>query len=268
MLLEGKNVVITGGGSGVGRSTAHLAVEEGAANVVILDRDAKNAETVAAELKEKGASAHSYELDVSLGPDVAEAFDRIASDVGPTDTLVLCAGIREIVPPLELSYEEWQKVIDVNLGGTFFCAQAAAKQMIEAKRPGASMITFSSSAGIMAYENRPAYSAAKAGVIHLTKSLARDLGPHGIRVNCIAPAIVRTPFTEAYFTDPDLVRELPRIIPLGKHGEPEQIAKGVIYLASDMADFVTGVLLPIDGGHTIVATLNVVGKEDSPFSKR
>jgi meso-butanediol dehydrogenase/(S,S)-butanediol dehydrogenase/diacetyl reductase len=265
MLLDGKVSVVTGAGSGMGQAVTELFIAQGA-QVVALDLNLDGAEaSVAGSQGPLSESSFAMQLDVSDAAAVQDTFTQIKQRTTGADVVVNCAGIREIVSPLELGVDEWDHIIGVNLRGSFFCSQGAARQMVENGR-GGSIINVSSVAGIMGYDNRPAYSAAKAGIIGLTKSLARDLGPHGIRANCVAPGLTRTPFTEFYFESEELVRNLPRVIPLGKAATPDQIASVMLFLASDMASYVSGTMLPVDGGHTSVATLNLTGAEDSPFS--
>ena len=265
MMLNERVAAITGGASGIGRATALRFASEGA-RVAILDTNGDLAEELVAEIVEAGgAEPFHVPADVADGDSVDAAFAEIERRAGSTDVLVTSAGIRAISDPLELDRDRWEREIAVNLTGTFYCAQAAARQMVASGR-GGSIVTISSTAGILAYENRPAYSASKFGVIGITKSLARDLGSRGIRVNCICPGLMRTPFTEAFFADEDLVRSLPRIVPIGTPGTPDVVADGALFLASDLSRYVSGVVLPIDGGQSTVASFNVAGKADSPFS--
>lgn len=264
MLLENKVAAITGAASGIGREIALAYAAEGA-QIVVLDVDSQRGEAVVEELR--GASGRDpfyVPIDVRSGESVDEAFGTIAERAGGVDIAVNSAGVREIAHPLELDRAEWDNVLAINLTGTFYCCQAAGRQMVA--RGGGAIVNISSTAGLMAYENRPAYTASKFGVIGITKSLARDLGPLRIRVNAICPGLMRTPFTEFYFTDEEFVQNIPRVVPLGTYGLPTYIAQGALFLASDMAQYVTGVVLPIDGGHTIATTFNLSTKKDSPFS--
>jgi NAD(P)-dependent dehydrogenase (short-subunit alcohol dehydrogenase family) len=164
-------------------------------------------------------------LDVRDAAAVAAAFDEI----GRVDILVNCAGIREIVPVLELSAEEWQRVIDVNLGGTFHCSQAAARAM--AKAGGGSIVNVASTSALAADPSRTAYCASKAGILGLTRAMALDLGPRGVRVNAVCPGLVRTPLTEAYFADQAFVDGLADVAPLGRAADPADVADVVVFLA-------------------------------------
>jgi NAD(P)-dependent dehydrogenase (short-subunit alcohol dehydrogenase family) len=228
MMLDGRVAAITGGASGIGRAIAMRFASEGA-RVAILDMNAESAEEVIAELLDAGAREPFFvEIDVRDGDSVDAVFNEIARRAGGVDILVTSAGIRTISDPLDLDRDQWEREIGVNLTGTFYCCQAAARQMVQSGRGGA-IVTISSTAGLLAYENRPAYCASKFGVIGITKSLARDLGSRGIRVNSICPGLTRTPFTEAFFSDEDLIRSLPQIVPLGEPGTPDVIADGALF---------------------------------------
>lgn len=245
-LLEGRVAAITGGASGIGRRTAQLFAEAGA-TVAVLDRAIDAAAETVAELDLIAATGHlAVEVDVAQLDSVEAAFSGLREQLGGVDVLMNSAGIREIVGPLEISEEEWNRVLAVNLSGTFFCAREAARAMIEGD--GGSIINISSAVGLAGFAKRPAYAATKAGVIGITRSLAKDLGPHGIRANVIAPGLLRTPLTEMYYDDEEWVAGLPEHIPLGRPGNPEDIAGTALFLASDLSRYVSGVTLPVDGG--------------------
>jgi NAD(P)-dependent dehydrogenase (short-subunit alcohol dehydrogenase family) len=238
MLLAGRTAVVTGGSSGIGREVALLFAREGA-SVALLDVAVEAGEALAAELGDRGSFVR---CDVSSRDDVDRAFAELA----PPDVLVNCAGIREIVGPLELEADDWARVIGVNLSGTFYCSQAAARLM--AGRGGGSIVNIASGAGLVAAPNRPAYTTSKTGVIGLTRSFAADLGRHRIRVNAVCPGLIRTPLTEQYFADEEWAASLDESLPLGGPGLPEHVAQAVLFLASPMSAYVTGIALPVDGG--------------------
>jgi NAD(P)-dependent dehydrogenase (short-subunit alcohol dehydrogenase family) len=155
--------------------------------------------------------------------------------------------VREIKMALDLSPEEWDRVVAINLNGPFYCARAAALMMRE-QNVGGSIINIASVAGLTAISHRPAYTAAKHGLVGLTKNLARDLAPYKIRVNAVAPGLVRTHLTDSYFQDEAFERGLRHAVPFSERGNAQDIANAVLYLASPLADFVNGVTLPVDGG--------------------
>lgn len=160
---------------------------------------------------------------------VSAVIEAVRSEHGRIDVLVNCAGIREIAPALELAAEEWQRVIDVNLGGTFYCAQATGRVMAAAGR--GAIVNVSSTSGLSADPSRVAYCASKAGILGLTRALALDLGRYGVRVNAVCPGLTRTPLTESYFDDDAFVAGLAEVVPLGRAADPGDIADVVLFLA-------------------------------------
>ncbi len=242
--FDGRVVLVTGGASGIGAATARAFAQQGA-SILIGDIALDAARAMARELP----SAEGLELDVT-DRHAAEAFVAAGRErYGRVDVLVNSAGIREIVPVLDLDPVEWHRVLEINLSGTFHCSQIFARVLRDDGR-GGSIVNLSSSAGLMGVPNRAAYVAAKHGIVGLTREMAMELGPLGIRVNAVAPGSVRTPLTERYFSDPELVERLNRSHPLGRVAVPEEIASAILFLASDAASFVTGVTLPVDGGYT------------------
>ena len=204
--------MVTGAGSGIGREIAELFAAEGA-RIAALDRSPEAGEGLVASLRERSAGEPLFvEVDVRSAVEVEAALRRVTEATGRVDVLVNSAGVREIGDVYSLPPEEWENVIAINLSGTFYCCQAAARSMRETG--GGSIVNLSSVGGLTGLSHRPAYSAAKHGIVGLTKSLARDLAPAGIRVNALCPGVIRTPLTEQYFADDGFERELEVTVPL------------------------------------------------------
>lgn len=238
MLFENRCAVVTGVAGGMGRAIAEAFTKEGA-TVVGMDR-------VAFPDGQPGV-AQAMQVDVSSQAEVTAAFAEVLDRYHHIDALVNCVGIREISSTLDLPGEVWEQVLAVNLSGTFYCCQAAARG---GHMDGGAIVNVASVSGLLGEESRPAYTASKHGVIGLTRVLARDLAPNRIRANAVCPGLIRTPLTERFFSDQAFVDELPNFIPLGVAGEPRHIANAVLFLASDLAEYITGVALPVDGGFT------------------
>lgn len=241
-LVDGKVVYVTGAASGLGRAAAAAFVAEGA-RVVAMDRDVTGGERAAQEL---GGGTIFIPCDVSSVAQVQEAFAAAQEAAGPPDGLVNNAGVREINDVLSIDPADWDRVIAINLSGVFYCAQQAAKAM--ASSGGGAIVNISSCAGLAAVPRRPAYSAAKAGVIGLTKSMATDLGHLGIRTNAICPSIIRTPLTNSYFEDEGFAEGMEALVPLGRAGEPQEVADVLLFLVSDLSRYVSGAVISVDGG--------------------
>jgi NAD(P)-dependent dehydrogenase (short-subunit alcohol dehydrogenase family) len=266
VLLNDRVAVVTGGGSGIGREISEVFAAEGA-RIAVLDRTRESGEAVVEAL----AAAHPaapqplfFELDVRLAEQVDAAMRGVADEAGRIDILVNSAGVREIRDVFALPTEEWDTVIAINLSGTFYSCQAAARRMRDTG--GGSIVNLASVAGLTGIARRPAYSAAKHGIVGLTKSLARDLAEAGIRVNAICPGLIRTPLTEQYFVDDTFERALAQTVPLQRHGTTSEVAQAALYLVSEMASYVTGIALPVDGGFLAEKSM-VYGSGGSSFLK-
>jgi NAD(P)-dependent dehydrogenase (short-subunit alcohol dehydrogenase family) len=239
-----RSAVITGAGSGIGRATA-LRLAENGYHVAVLDRDQQQAEDTSAQIKENGGQSTVGVLDVSDPDQVEAAFAALPFTT--LDALVNNAGIREIRGFDELTTQEWYRVIDVNLHGTFHCVKAAAGMLRAAQ---GSVVNVSSVAGLMGVPGRVAYTASKHAVIGLTKALAAEFGPDNVRVNAVCPGVIETPLTESYFGDEQIVRGLRSVHTLGRWGTPEEIASVIGFLCGPESSFCTGAVFTADGGFT------------------
>ena len=248
MRFDSEGVLVTGGGSGIGQQVCYLAAKEGG-RVAVADIDSGKAEATAEAIRRNNGMAVSFQVDVTQ-PDVVAGFvERAAEELGRLDVLVNSAGVREIAPVLDLSYEEWKRVLDINLSGTFLVSQAFTRRVVADGKAGR-IVNLASILGLVAAPNRAAYTASKHGVVGLTKQMALELGDRGIRVNAVAPGVVRTPLTEEYFHDPELKETILGLHPIGRTAVPEEIANAILFLADEANGFVTGTIMTIDGGAT------------------
>lgn len=248
MRFDDKVIVVTGGGSGIGRETALEFAREGGV-VAVADIDARAAERSAADIVAAGGRAQAFTLDTTDPKAVSDVFEAVERRLGRLDVLINSAGIREIKPIVELSYEEWSRVIAVNLTGVFLASQAFVRLLLKASRPGA-IVNLASTLGVTAAPNRPAYTASKHGVVGLTKEMGLELGTSGIRVNAVGPGVTRTALTERYFQDPAMAETVKAVHAMNRWGEAREIARAILFLASDDASFITGTTLVVDGGWT------------------
>ncbi|MET0568482.1 MAG: SDR family NAD(P)-dependent oxidoreductase [Hyphomicrobiaceae bacterium] len=248
MRFKNQGVLVTGAGSGIGRETAHAFAAEGA-HIGAADIDLKAAERTVEEIRQKSGSARAFSLDVTDEKSVASYIESAVSQLGRIDVLVNSAGLRQVKPVLELSLQDWNRVMDVNITGVFLCSQAFARHLVRAGKPGA-IVNLASTLGFVGGGERTAYTASKHAVVGLTKEMAMELGDKGIRINAVGPGAIRTALTEISFQDPEYVQRIRGIHALGRWGETHEIAKAILFLASDEASFATGTTLLVDGGWT------------------
>ncbi len=239
-------VLITGAGSGIGRAASLAFAEEGAA-IAVADLRLEAAQATASAVEELGGKAVALQVDVTQPDSVRGMVEQAGAGLGSLDVLINSAGVREIVPFLDLPAEEWTQVIGTNLTGTFLCSQAVARHLI-AQHKGGKIINLASVAGLVGVPNRAAYVASKHGVVGLTKEMAMELADQQIQVNALAPGVVETAMTAGYFDQPPIVAALKKAHPAGRWAQPEEIARLMLFLASEDADFMTGATIPIDGG--------------------
>jgi meso-butanediol dehydrogenase/(S,S)-butanediol dehydrogenase/diacetyl reductase len=245
MRLAGRVALVTGAGSGIGRATAELFASEGAA-VAVLDRIEERAQESAGRIAASGGSALPLACDVSDPDGVGAAVAEVVSVFNHLDVLVNNAAISTGDDILEIDQSEWDRNLGVVLKGVFLCSKAALAHMVE--RGAGALVNIASVNGLTGL-GEEAYSAAKAGVINLTKNVAVKNGRHGVRANCICPGTIRTPiWQERLERDPDIFERLTDWYPLGRVGEPEDVARAALFLASDEASWITGSTLVVDGG--------------------
>ena len=242
MILGGKTALITGAARGIGRAIALRFASEGAAVGLI---DLKSTEELARSLEAQGLEGFALELDITDPARVRETFDAVARDRGSIDILVNNAGIIARGTILDLSYETWRRVLDVNLNGTFNCCKAAIPHMV--RQNGGRILNISSIAGKMGdITASPAYGTSKGAINTFTRSLARQLAEYGITVNAIAPHAIETDMSAEWSEEKR--REVVSAIPLRRMGRPEDVAEAAVFLASDASSFITGEILNVNGG--------------------
>ncbi|MCZ7457616.1 SDR family NAD(P)-dependent oxidoreductase [Streptomyces sp. WMMC940] len=246
--LTGRTAFVTGAASGIGRATSVLLAEAGA-TVHCADVAEKDLAQTLTTIEDAGGTAHPHLVDVSDRAALDAAMTAAVSASGPPRVLAAVAGIMHSSPVLETREEDLDRVLAVNFKGVLYACQAAARSMIDAGVPG-SIITMASGAVDAANPGLLCYSAAKAAVVQLTKTLAAELGRHAIRVNAVAPGWVRTPMTDRHDAESQRRAEaaMARISPLGRVGEPADVAHAVLHLASDASSFTTGQILRPNGG--------------------
>jgi 3-oxoacyl-[acyl-carrier protein] reductase len=243
MLLVGQSAVVTGAANGIGRAIAMKFASHGG-SVVVADIDIDKAEEVAAAIAASGGSAVALQADVRAEADVERCVRSAVSAFGAVDVIVNNAGVPNDAPLTEMTLDAWQSVVDVHLRGVWLGVRAAAAVMCPRGR--GSIINMSSMSGLLGFAGQTNYSAAKAGIIGLTKAAAREVGPFGVRVNAIAPGTIRTDRTAKIA--PDVWAAKTANAALRREGSPDEVANVALFLASDMASYVSGTVLEVAGG--------------------
>lgn len=247
--LTGRKVLVTGGSKGLGKDAA-LAFARLGAEVVITGRNMDDLEKALRELREVQPKSFSLAADMQDVGSIHEMVDETVATLGGLDILVNNAGINIAKPAFEVTEEDWDRVLDTNLKGTFFCSQRAGKHM--AANGGGRIINMVSQMAFVGYIKRSAYCSSKGGAVQLTKALAVEWAPYGIKVNAVAPTFVETDLTKKMFEDREFYQDVLRRIPLGQLAQVSDITGAVLFLASDMANFITGETIKVDGGWTAI----------------
>ncbi|KIL50437.1 3-ketoacyl-ACP reductase [Jeotgalibacillus alimentarius] len=244
MKLDGKTAIVTGASRGIGRSIAIELAKNGANVVVNYSGNEEKAKETAQEVESAGSKALVFKADVSNADDVQAMLKETISEFGSIDILVNNAGITKDNLLMRMKEDEWDQVMDINLKSVFLTTKAAARPMMKQRK--GKIINVSSIVGVMGNAGQANYVASKAGVIGLTKTSAKELAARGINVNAVAPGFIETDMTGELA--PDIQEAMKQMIPLDRFGKPEDIAKAVVFLASDDADYITGQTIHIDGG--------------------
>ncbi|MED3865461.1 SDR family NAD(P)-dependent oxidoreductase [Priestia megaterium] len=247
--LKGKKVLVTGGSKGIGKDIA-LAFAKQGADVVITGRNEADLVSTTNELKRIHPYSFYLKVDIQDIQSVHEMVDNAVSTLGNIDILINNAGINIAKPALEVTEKDWNQVIDTNLKGTFFCAQRVGKHMIE--QGGGKIVNMASQMAFVGYIKRSVYCSSKGGAVQLTKALAVEWAPYNVRVNAVAPTFIETDFTREMFEDQEFYQDVVSRIPLGKLAQPSDVTGAVLFLASDLAQFITGETIKVDGGWTAI----------------
>lgn len=246
MRLDGKVSMVTGGANGIGQLVTETFVSQGG-SVAICDLDEEEGEKLEKELEESESEAKFFELDVSKRDQVNETVKMIEDSLGPIDVLINNAGVTRDAKLLDMTEDQWDQVIDVNLKGAFNCTQSVAPGMVE--REAGKIINASSIVGLYGNYGQTNYAASKAGLIAMTKVWARELGPKNVNVNAVAPGFINTSMAEGV---PDkVIKSIEDQTPLGRLGEPEEVAKTYLFLASEDSSYINGSVFNVDGGLVI-----------------
>ncbi len=255
--LIGQKALVTGANSGIGRAVAVALGEAGADVVVNYVSQEGAAAQVVEQIQSCGVSAYAHKADVAREDEVEAMFERMCAQLGTIDILVANAGLQRDAPFHAMTLEQWNTVLGVNLTGQFLCARAALREFLRrgvvetVSRAAGKIICMSSVHQEIPWAGHANYAASKGGVMMLMRSLAQEVAPHRIRVNAIAPGAIRTPINTAAWQTPEAYAALMKLVPYGRIGEPEDIGRAAVWLASDDSDYVVGTTLFVDGGMTL-----------------
>ncbi|MEF3301574.1 SDR family NAD(P)-dependent oxidoreductase [Paenibacillus sp. GYB003] len=249
MRLAGKVALVTGGSHGIGQAVAIRFAQEGA-KVALCGRGKAALDETVRQIEEAGGTALAFEADVSDKTQVDRMIDGIAERWGRLDIAVNNAGICEVAPFLNITEDQWDRHMNVNLKGAFLVSQRAAREMVK-RGTGGSIIQMSSVNGLLAEAEQAHYNTTKGGMINLAMSMALELAEHGIRVNALCPGFIETRLTKPLIDNPPAIADYLRTVPMKRVGQPEEIAAAALFLASDEASYVTGTSMVVDGGQVI-----------------
>lgn len=264
-VLQGQRALVTGASSGIGATVAKTLAAAGAKVVVNYAGGADRAQAVVDQIRAAGGAAMAIRANVHREDEVEAMFQRMRETWGGLDILVNNAGLQKDAPLVEMSLADWQYVLDVNLTGQFLCSRAAAREFLqrgvvpELSRAAGKIICISSVHDVIPWAGHANYAASKGGVSLLMKTMAQELAPYRIRVNAISPGAIKTPINSAAWKTPEAEQELLKLIPYRRVGEPEDIGRAVVWLASDASDYVTGATLYVDGGMTLYPGFDMGG---------
>ena len=253
-ILDGQAALVTGGSSGIGKAIAEAMALAGAAVLINYHSDDTSAREMVEKIRSQGGKALCYGADVSQEEQVQAMFAAALKEFGTLDILVSNAGIQMDAPFLEMSRKQWRQVLDVNLTGAFLCAREAAREfcrrgVVAERSRAAGKILFTSSVHeVIPWAGHANYATAKGGLMLLMKSLAQELAPYRVRVNSLGPGAVKTDINRTAWETPEAAAELCRLIPYGRIGDPGDVARVAVWLASDEADYITGTTVFMDGG--------------------
>jgi glucose 1-dehydrogenase len=256
-ILKGQKALVTGANSGIGKAVAIGLGRAGADVVVNYVTHPEAAQEVVQEIQEAGSRAYAHQADVSKEDQVVGMFQKMIQELGTIDILVSNAGLQRDAALLDMTLDKWNTVIGVNLTGQFLCCREAVREFLrrgvrkEVSCAAGKIICMSSVHQIIPWAGHVNYAASKGGITMMMQSIAQEMAPHRVRVNSIAPGAIRTPINKSAWDTPEAYKKLMELIPYNRIGEPDDIARGAVWLASDYADYVNGTTLYIDGGMTL-----------------